>query len=107
MVKRGKSNIHFLALISLFLILIVFSSGTLATNDGNTSTFQGNYEEEIKVYNNAIETNPLDPGAWYNKGLCLAYLGKYEEAIEALDKAIELNPQTQKHVLTKEFVFNI
>jgi len=93
MKKRGVSDRLFLSSISLFLFLIMFSPTAFAANNGTDPTFQGNYEEAIKVCDNAIETNPLDPRAWYNKGLCLAYLGKYEEAIEALDKATEINPK--------------
>ncbi len=44
---------------------------------------QGKYDEAIKTFDKAIELNPEDADAWYNKGLVLYHQGKYDEAIEA------------------------
>ncbi|MEE8168474.1 MAG: tetratricopeptide repeat protein [Candidatus Hydrothermarchaeales archaeon] len=45
----------------------------------------------IKAYDEAIEINPNDTKALYNKGIVLASLGRYAEAIEAYDKALEID----------------
>lgn len=50
------------------------------------------YEEAIATYDKAIELNPNDAVAYYNKGNALNKLKRYEEAIAAYDKAIELDP---------------
>jgi tetratricopeptide (TPR) repeat protein len=49
--------------------------------------------ELIKDANKALEINPQDENAWYNKGLSLVELKKPGEAIKAYYKAIEINPQ--------------
>ncbi len=51
------------------------------------------HDEAIKAYDKAIEINPQDSDAWYNKGVALDKLDKSDEAIKAYDKAIEINPQ--------------
>lgn len=48
---------------------------------------QRKYEEIIKANDKAIEINPENADAWYNKGFALYELGEYEEATKAYDKA--------------------
>jgi tetratricopeptide (TPR) repeat protein len=45
-----------------------------------------------QAFDKAIEINPQNSLAWYNKGITLRHLNKYEEAIKAYEKAIESNP---------------
>ena len=56
----------------------------------------GKSDEAIKAYDKAIEINPHNSDAWYNKGIALYNLNKSDEAIKAYDKAIEINPQDSK-----------
>ena len=51
------------------------------------------FDEAIKVYEKAIEINPKDSDAWYNKGVTLDSLHKPDEAIKSYNKAIEVNPK--------------
>ncbi len=53
----------------------------------------GQYNEAMKIFDKAIETNPQDPAAWSCKGITLTILGKYDEAITAFDISTEINPQ--------------
>ena len=41
----------------------------------------------------AIQTNPEDANAWYERGLILRRLGHYQDALTSFDKALELNPE--------------
>lgn len=50
----------------------------------------GEHEVAIKAYDKAIEINPENADAWYNKGFALYELGKYEEATKAYDTAREI-----------------
>jgi tetratricopeptide (TPR) repeat protein len=79
----------------------------------------GEYEEAIECYDAAIELDPEDSIAWYNKGVALVkisryggalklgnfdgtiesydeaiWLGKYYGAIECLDEAIGIDPES-------------
>ena len=40
----------------------------------------------------ALEINPHDASAWYNKGIVLDNLGNTMEQITAYDKTIEIDP---------------
>jgi tetratricopeptide (TPR) repeat protein len=46
----------------------------------------------LKCYDKAIEIDPNDANAWYNKGISLGKLETYEEALKCYDKAIEIDP---------------
>ena len=59
-------------------------------------------EEAIRDYSKAIEINPQNANAFYNRGLyyliiiegsALDDLGRKEDAIKDYSKAIEINPQ--------------
>jgi tetratricopeptide (TPR) repeat protein len=45
-------------------------------------------ESQEKAFKKAIEINPHNSEAWYNKGNSLFYLNKPDEARKAFDKAI-------------------
>ena len=51
------------------------------------------YKEAIADYDKAIELNPKDAKAYYNRGNAKHQLKQYKEAIADYDKAIELNPK--------------
>ncbi len=48
-------------------------------------------EQSLEDYDWAIQLNPNDPVAYYNRGLAYSDLQKHEKAIEDYDRAIELN----------------
>ncbi|HOI69131.1 MAG TPA: tetratricopeptide repeat protein [Methanothrix sp.] len=54
---------------------------------------QGEYDEAILAYDEAIRLEPEDAAAWNNKGNALDDLGRYDEAILAYDEAIRLDPE--------------
>ena len=60
---------------------------------GNNHFQQGQYEEAIKDYDEAIRLNPEYALAYNNRGTAKSKSGQYEEAIEDFDKVIELNPK--------------
>ena len=53
----------------------------------------GNYTDAEKAYSKAIELNPRDSVAYYNRGNAYYKLGNYQQAIKDYNRAIELNPQ--------------
>ena len=50
------------------------------------------YNSAIQLYNKALDINPNNHVAWYNKGLSLYNLGKYVEALQCYLKALSINP---------------
>ena len=66
---------------------------------------QGNYDEAIKSFDKAIETNPQDSGAWIDKGVFLFSRGNYDEAMKCFDKAIEIYPNNAEAWNDKGYAF--
>ncbi|TKJ44412.1 hypothetical protein CEE36_01330 [candidate division TA06 bacterium B3_TA06] len=55
-----------------------------------------NYEEALKHFEKAIEKEPENAYAWFQKGYCLGELGRYEEELKAYEEAIRLRPDYAK-----------
>ena len=66
------------------------------TDKGVALSNQGNYNEAIKAFDEAIKLDPQNAKAWDYKGVALNALGKYDEAVKAFDEAIRLDPTKQK-----------
>ena len=52
----------------------------------------GLYEHALEEYDKAIELDPTDAGAYYDRAIGYRYLGEYQLAIQDYDKAIQLEP---------------
>ena len=50
------------------------------------------YEEALDNFNKALEINPNDHLAWYNRGNALRSLNYFEDAIISYERALELQP---------------
>lgn len=61
-------------------------------DEGNRNYSKGEYNSAIQLYNKALDINPNNHVAWYNKGLSLYNLGKYVEALQCYLKALSINP---------------
>src|SRR5579884_704316 len=57
---------------------------------------KGQYDKAISDYTKAIEINPKNARAYYNRGIAYQSEGKYDEAISDYTKAIEINPKDTK-----------
>jgi tetratricopeptide (TPR) repeat protein len=56
---------------------------------------QGNLEQAIDNYSNAIRLKPDDVEAYFHRGLAHQRVKKYQEAIQDYTKTIQLNPKDQ------------
>lgn len=52
----------------------------------------GQIDEALKCFESAIEINPDEYQAWYNKGTTLELLEKYEEAVVCFDEVNRIDP---------------
>jgi tetratricopeptide (TPR) repeat protein len=52
----------------------------------------GDYEEAITPYDNALKINPDKHETWHNRGTALGNLGRNEEAIASYDQALKIKP---------------
>ena len=60
---------------------------------GRQSIDAKHWNEALNAYNKAIDLNPNDASAYYNRGLAYDNLDKDDLAIADYEKAIELNPK--------------
>ncbi len=74
----------------------------LALEPGNATVIQsaatlarvlGRLDEAIKLYERAIESDPLNDSAYNSAGIALYYAGLYDRSAAALNKALELVPE--------------
>lgn len=52
---------------------------------------EGNFEEALAYWEQALSLNPQHAPSWHNRGSALAYLNRLPEAVESFDKAIALD----------------
>jgi tetratricopeptide (TPR) repeat protein len=96
----------------LFMAISFFSCSEIIRDDKEKNNFilskewckkgiklfkEGEYEQSIKLFEKAIENDPLYFQAWHNKSIALQALNKNDEALAANQKAIELMIQKEKN----------
>lgn len=62
-------------------------------NRGTAYSARGDLDRALQDYNQAIELDPRNAGAYVNRALALARKGEWEPAMNDYAKAISLNPQ--------------
>lgn len=53
----------------------------------------GNYEDALSFFDQALLLEPENPDLWNQKGIVLRSLGRYEEASECYNKSLQLDPR--------------
>ena len=88
MIKRGAEK----ADIQMRLTEIERKTLAMKKNkEGNELYMQGNYQEAMKLYNEAIQIKPDFSWPYNNRGGIYLTLGNYQQAINEYNKAIELD----------------
>lgn len=59
---------------------------------GKTLLAEGNFEDALAYFEQAILLNQNDPDLWNQKGVALRSLGRYNEALECFNKSLEIDP---------------
>jgi Flp pilus assembly protein TadD len=62
---------------------------------GQKNIENGNYDEALSFFEQALIINPKDPDLWNLKGTALRSMGRYEEAIESFNKSLEIEPRNK------------
>ncbi|MCH7757625.1 MAG: tetratricopeptide repeat protein [Thaumarchaeota archaeon] len=53
----------------------------------------GQYEDALRCFEQAIIMNPNDPDLWNFKAVVLRSIGRHEEAIECFNKSLKIDPR--------------
>ena len=60
---------------------------------GVTNLNDGNFEDALSYFEQALLIKPDDPDLWNQKGVTLRSLGRYDEASECYNKSLQLDPR--------------
>ena len=60
---------------------------------GKKQLEDGQYDDELNSFEQAVLLNQKDPDLWNLKGIALRSLGRYDEAIECFNKSLEIDPR--------------
>ena len=60
---------------------------------GITNLNDGNFEDALSYFEQALLLKPDDPDLWNQKGVALRSLGRYDEASNCYNKSLELDPR--------------
>ena len=61
--------------------------------NGITNLNDGNFEDALSYFEQALLLKPDDPDLWNQKGVALRSLGRYDEASECYNKSLQLDPR--------------
>ena len=54
---------------------------------------EGNFDEALSCFDQAIMIQPNNPDLLNKKGVALRGLGRYDEAIECFNKSLQIDPR--------------
>ena len=60
---------------------------------GKKQLEDGQYDDALNSFEQAILLNKNDPDLWNLKGITLRSLGRYNEAMECFNKSLEIDPR--------------
>ena len=60
---------------------------------GSQLIIDGNFEEALSYFDQAIVIQPNNPDLLNKKGVALRGLGRYDEALECFNKSLQLDPR--------------
>lgn len=65
---------------------ILIQNGVINLEDGN-------FEDALSFFEQALLLEPNNPDLWNQKGVALRSLGRYDEASECYNKSLQLDPR--------------
>lgn len=60
---------------------------------GTENLRNGNFENALSFFEQALLLKPDDPDLWNQKGVVLRSLGRYDEASECYNRSLQLDPR--------------
>jgi Flp pilus assembly protein TadD len=60
---------------------------------GQSLMNNGQFDDALGFFEQALLLNQNDPDLWNNKGVALRSLGRYEESMECFNKSLEIEPR--------------
>lgn len=63
---------------------------------GSKLLLEGNFEDALSYFEQALILEPKNPEVWNKKGSALRSLGRYDDALECFNRALELDPSDKR-----------
>lgn len=63
---------------------------------GQSLMNDGEFNEALGFFEQALLLNQNDPDLWNYKGVALRSLGRYEESMECFNKSLEIDPRDKQ-----------
>ncbi len=60
---------------------------------GKSNLENGNFENALSFFEQALLLNPKNPDLWNYKGAALRSLGRYAESMECFNNSLKLDPR--------------
>jgi tetratricopeptide (TPR) repeat protein len=100
-------------LIALLFVVLLVPVSTLQADEaldwylkGNELSRQGQFEQAVEAYHQAIQINPDATGPFYNLGLAYKHLKQYDRASAAFESALRLEPDNMNIHLSLGNIYN-
>ena len=62
-------------------------------SQGKTLLEEGQFDDALGFFEQALLLNQDDPDLWNYKGITLRSLGRYEEAMDCFNKSLKIDPR--------------
>lgn len=106
--KTPSLFVHCRSLLLLASLLFLFACNvSYLEKFGEFDTRQGNYEEAIKDYTEAIRYAPKDPVPHASRGYVYQKMGRHDEAIADYTQAIKLDPADGELYLLRGHAYSL
>ena len=63
---------------------------------GKEQLDNGNYDEALDFFGQALSLDPANPDLWNLKGMALRSLGRYDEASFSYNRSLEIEPRDKE-----------
>lgn len=63
---------------------------------GQSLMDEGQFEDALGAFEQALLQNQDDPDLWNHKGVALRSLGRYEESVECFNRSLEIDPRDKR-----------
>ena len=93
MLSLWKNLILSDGIISEYLYRYSVTELEILIQNGIENLENGNFENALSFFEQALLLKPDDPDLWNQKGVVLRSLGRYDEASECYNKSLQLDPR--------------
>ncbi len=63
---------------------------------GQSFMDDGEFEDALGAFEQALLLNQDDPDLWNHKGVALRSLGRYDESVECFNRSLEIDPRDKR-----------